>query len=281
MKYYFYILTSILFIFSCSPEDATAQESIQNQLPEENTYFPPNNSSIWDTKTPESLNWNTDDLDNLRLFLEEKNSKSFVMLHKGKIVVEYYLNNHTMSSPWYWASAGKTLTTAMVGIAQDNGLLNTDHKVSDYLGTAWTSIPLNKEELITCKHLLNMTSGLDDTLGVDNSPSNLQYVADAGTRWAYHNVYVKLQDVVAQASNQDWDTYFENELKNKIGMSGLWNNFGALNVYWSNTRSMARFGLLISEKGNWNGTQVLSEAFLMKLLQLHNLLMRLMVIYGG
>ena len=34
--------------------------------------------------------------------------------------------------------------------------------------------PLAKENLITCKHLLTMTSGLDDTLGDDVSPANLQ-----------------------------------------------------------------------------------------------------------
>ena len=33
------------------------------------------------------------------------------------------MNGHTETSPWYWASAGKTLTTAITGIAQDQGLL--------------------------------------------------------------------------------------------------------------------------------------------------------------
>ena len=37
-----------------------------------------------------------------------------------------------------------------------------------------------------------MTSGLDNSLGDDVSPQNLKYVADASTRWAYHNVYVKM-----------------------------------------------------------------------------------------
>jgi len=67
-----------------------------------------------------------------------------------------------------------------------------------------------------------MTSGLDDSLGDGTSPEDLQYIADAGNRWAYHNVYVKLQDVVAQTSNQTWSNYFDSRLKNKIGMTGSW-----------------------------------------------------------
>ena len=260
MRYLYILFASISFMTSCNSDDLVAQESIPTT--EENTYFPPNNSSEWQTKTPESLNWNTSNLNDLESFLEEKNSKSFIILHKGKIVVEYYMNDHSVSTPWYWASAGKTLTTATVGIAQDEGLLNINHKVSDYIGLGWTSAPTEKEDLITCKHLLTMTSGLDDTLGDDYSPSNLQYIADAGSRWAYHNVYVKLQDVVAQASSQSWDSYFNTALKNKIGMTGMWNFFGNSNVYWSTTRSMARFGLLMSEKGVWDGNKIISEAFL-------------------
>jgi CubicO group peptidase (beta-lactamase class C family) len=255
---YFLVIVIAFSLLNCSSKE----EIVTSISAEESTYFPPINSNDWETKSPESLNWNTSNLNDLYTFLEDKNSKSFIILHKGKIVIEYYMNNHTETSSWYWASAGKTLTAAVTGIAQDNGFLNINNKVSDYLGTSWTSTTLEQENLITCKNLLNMTSGLDETLGDDNSPSNLQYVSNANSRWAYHNVYVKLQDAVAQATNQTWDNYFETALKNKIGMSGSWIAFGGLNVYWSNTRSMARFGLLTSNKGKWDNTQILSEAFI-------------------
>ena len=119
-----------------------------------------------------------------------------------------------------WASAGKTLTSVMSGIAEEKGLINVNNKVSDYLGTGWTSIPLEKENLISCKHLLSMNSGLDDSLGDDIAPINLQYKTDAGTRWAYHNVYVKLQDVIEKTSKQSFSTYFNSNLRAKIGMTG-------------------------------------------------------------
>lgn len=249
------ILFTFLFslLISCSKDDSPSEEGI---------YFPPNGSNIWETKSIDGLGWNQDKLQPLLDYLQLKNTKSFIILHDGKIVVENYFGTHTATSPWYWASAGKTLTSTVSGIAEQEGLININNKVSDYLGTGWTSAPLAKENLITCKNLLSMNSGLDDTLGDDVSPTNLQYVADSGTRWAYHNVYVKMQDVIAQTSGQTWDSYFNTKLKDKIGMSGAWTQVGGLSVYSSTTRSMARFGLMIYAKGKWNSTQVINENYL-------------------
>lgn len=259
MKKIIILFTLSLFSVGCSSESDT-----NPTIPpvEEAMYFPPNDgSSTWETKSISTLGWNQSAVQPLLDYLELKHSKSFIILVNGKIVMENYFNGHSATTPWYWASAGKTLTSTVTGIAQDEGILNINNKVSDYLGTGWTSAPIAKENLITCKNLLSMSSGLDDALGDDVSPANLQYVADAGTRWAYHNVYVKLQDVIAQASGQTWTNYFNTKLRDKIGMTGIWNPSGGLSVYYSNTRSMARFGLLILNKGKWNGTTIVSENY--------------------
>ena len=259
MKSTFYCIWIVLIsLYSCSSENKPIdQEPISQEL-----YFPPQNSNTWETVSISELGWNESQLQPLLDYLETKNTKGFMMLYNGRIVVESYFNGHNATSPWYWASAGKVLTSTVSGIAQEEGLIDIDSKVSDYLGTGWTSAPLEKENLISCKHLLSMNSGLDDSLGDDVSPANLQYVADAGTRWAYHNVYVKMQDVVAQASNQTWTSYFNTKLRDKIGMSGDWYNLGDLSVYFSDTRSMSRFGLLIYANGKWENTQIVPEAFL-------------------
>ncbi len=252
------LLISLLSIFiSCGSDDTPAPTPTEEAM-----YFPPNTGTTWETKTPESLGWNTANIAALNTYLTDKHSKGFIILHNGKIVMEQYYNGHTATTPWYWASAGKTLTSTVTGIAEQEGFLNINNKVSDYLGTGWTSAPLAKENLITCKNLLSMNSGLNDALGDDVSPSNLQYVADAGSRWAYHNVYVKLQDVVAQATSQTWNAYFNTKLRDKIGMTGTWIPDGDLSVYWSTPRSMARFGLLALAKGNWNGTQIINSTYL-------------------
>ncbi|WP_100615063.1 serine hydrolase domain-containing protein [Confluentibacter citreus] len=255
-KWPIFIILTIGLFFGCSNNDNPPNPTTDE------LYFPPINSNAWETVSVSDLGWDASALQPLLDYLEEKNTKGFIMLYNGKIVVENYFNGHSATASWYWASAGKTLTSTVSGIAQEEGLININNKVSDYLGTGWTSAPLDKENLITCKNLLSMTSGLDDTLGDDVSPENLHYKADAGTRWAYHNVYVKMQDVVVAASNQTWNSYFNTKLRDKIGMTGLWTNLDNLNVYWSNTKSMARFGLMIYAKGKWENTQIVPESFL-------------------
>lgn len=259
MKPFYFVSLCILTLFGCS-SDEKSNEDIR-----ENMYFPPITGSTWETKSISSLGWNQSAVQPLKDYLNEKHSKSFIILVNGKIVMEEYFNGHTASTVWYWASAGKTLTATLTGIAQQEGFIDINQKASTYLGNNWTSETLAKENLITCKHLLSMSSGLDDDYNGDLvEPTNLIYKADAGTRWAYDNVYVKLQDVVTEATGQTWNTYFNTKLRDKIGMStnGFWyNNPDGLRIYSSNTRSMARFGLLALNKGKWDGTQILNEAY--------------------
>ena len=189
-----YSLLTLLFLASCS-SDTSNTTPAQN----ESSYFPPLTGEVWETKSIADLGWKQSAVQPLIDYLALKNSKGFIILVNGRIVMENYFNGHSTTTGWYWASAGKTLTATLTGIAQQEGLININNKVSDYIGTGWTSIPLSKENLITNKHLLSMTSGLEDTANGDAvDPASLTYKADAGTRWAYHNVYVKLQDVIAR-----------------------------------------------------------------------------------
>lgn len=252
-----YTILIAILLTGCS-KDSSESEPIT--VPAENMYFPPITGTNWETKSIADLKWNQAAVQPLLDYLELKHSKSFIILVNGRIVLENYFNGHSATTNWYWASAGKTLTSTVTGIAQQENLLTINNKVSQYLGEGWTSETLPKENLITCKHLLTMTSGLDDSTD-DVNPANLVYKADAGTRWAYHNVYVKLQDVVAKASGQSWENYFNTKLRDKIGMNGNWVQIGANSVYTSTSRSMARFGLLMLNKGKWENNTILNEAY--------------------
>lgn len=155
------------------------------------------------------------------------------------------------------------MTSFLVGIAQNEGILNINNKTSTYLGTGWTSLPLAKENLITVKHQLTMTTGINFKVpDLDcTTPSCLQYGADAGTQWFYHNApYTLLEKVVANAAGKNYNTYTDEKLESKIGMSGTWIPIGSNNVYFSTARDMARFGLLNLSKGKWENNKVLNDA---------------------
>lgn len=228
----------------------------------QNLYFPPLNGNTWETVSPASLGWCEDKIDILHNYLEQKNTKAFIVLKDGKIAIERYYGTFTQDSLWYWASAGKTLTSFTVGIAKQEGHLSLSDLTSQYLGTGWTVCPPAKEDLITIRHQLTMTSGLDD--GVPDHyctiDTCLQYKADAGTRWAYHNgPYTLLDGVIENATGQNLNLYFTQKVKNPTGITGAFVQMGFNNVFVSKARSMARFGLLMQNRGNWNGTQVMTD----------------------
>ena len=248
----------LILILACSKD--TKEDKPGDNIANSNLYFPPLEGA-WETVSISELNWNAAAQEPLINLLEENNTKAFIMLKDGKIAMETYFDSFTQDSIWYWASAGKTLTAFTVGIAQEKNLLDIDNKSSLYLGEGWTSAPLEKEDLITVRHQLTMTSGLEDTSFDCVSPGCLQYFTDAGTRWAYHNgPYTLLQNVVSEAVNTSWSAFFNTHLRNKIGMSGIWvSTNGANNVYFSNARSMARFGLLNLNEGIWDEEVILSD----------------------
>ncbi len=231
--------------------------SVEAQL-----YFPPTNGGNWDTTSASSLGWCNERIDSLYTFLDSGNTKAFILLKDGKIVLEKYFDGHTASDNWYWASAGKSLTAFMVGIAQQEGFLNISDTTSTYLGQAWTDCTAAQEEKITIRNQLTMTNGLDDGVAdVDCTlDSCLQYLADPNTRWAYHNgPYTLLDAVVENATGSTLNAYTTQKVKNVTGMDGAFLPLGYNNVFFSTARSMARFGLLILNQGNWDGVGVLTD----------------------
>ncbi len=233
-----------------------------HSLNSQNLYFPPLNGNTWETTDPASLGWCPEHITGLYDFLDTEESKAFIVLKDGKIVLEKYFDQFTRDSFWYWASSGKTLTAFLIGLAQQEGFLKTTDQTSKYLGKGWTKSPPNKEDLITVWHQLTMTSGLDDGVPESNCtlPDCLIYKADAGDRWTYHNApYTLLRDVIEKATGMNENTYTQSRLKSKTGMNGLWVSLGYDNVYLSTARSMARFGLLMLNKGRWDQEQLLKD----------------------
>ncbi|MBI5728067.1 MAG: serine hydrolase [Ignavibacteriales bacterium] len=225
-------------------------------------YFPPVTGDTWETTSPGQLQWQLPYIDTLYNYLEDNNTKAFLVLIDGKIVLEKYFGTFTKDSAWYWASAGKTLTSFSIGLAQQEGKLSIHDTSAKYLGQGWTSLPPGKEQAITIRHQLTMTTGLNDANGDPDctNPGCLMYKADAGTRWAYHNApYTLLDSVIIKASGQSLNSFIYQRLHNKTGFNGLYLRVDYNNVFFSTPRNMARFGLLLLNKGKWADEVIMQD----------------------
>ena len=89
-------------------------------------------------------------------WLADDFTDGFIVLHRGAIVCERYLNHMTERSLHLSQSVAKSVTATVAGILAGRGVLDPDCPVTDYLPelekTAWKGAKL--------RHVLDMTSGV-------------------------------------------------------------------------------------------------------------------------
>ncbi|GAA0872065.1 serine hydrolase [Gangjinia marincola] len=249
---------TLFFCLSCSTTDDGTPET---KPQESGLYFPPTTGNNWETLSLETLGWNEAHEQPLYYFLAEKNTKAFLILKDGKIVLEWYDENSNENSFFRWFSAGKTLTATMIGIAQTENFIDISAPTSTYLGEGWTSMNEDLEQQITVRNQLTMTTGLDYTGNLFCTDSDcLTYLNEPNSFWYYHNApYSLLSDVLTNATGMDFSIYFNMKVTDPIGMDGYWESLGYNNFFVSPARSMARFGLLMLNQGTWNENVILSD----------------------
>ncbi|WP_224487913.1 serine hydrolase domain-containing protein [Robertkochia flava] len=262
------------------PDPGTGEGNDNGDSKEIQMFFPSNEEpeAPWNTLEADSLGWDTSVTEALYSFLDVHDTRAFLLLYRGHIVLERYSGQEyetntafEQQSFWYWASAGKTLTSFLTGLAQEKGLLDISDRTSDYLGDSWSSLSPDKQDLIQIRHHLNMTTGLDEKI-TDNTPNDrvdddctepecLQYKADAGTRWSYHNApYNLLDEILMNATGNRYEDFSNTQLEYPLGMRGEWRVEEEYNtIYWSTARDAARFGLLMLNEGVWKDSRIMND----------------------
>jgi CubicO group peptidase (beta-lactamase class C family) len=251
----------------------------QQQTGRPSLYFPAKDE--WETVSPKSLGLNTAALDTALDFAMERKSSSVIILHRGRILAERHRNIASPSRRYQAmlhgktslshviedvASCQKSVTSVLVGIAQQKGLLSLSDPVHKHLGAGWSLATPEQESAITLRHLITMTSGLS---------VRLKYVAPAGTKWAYNTTaYSRSLTVVTNATNMTANDVTREWLTGPLGMDdSSWvdrrlpadspivaNRFG----FATSARDLARFGLMMLANGNWHGETILSDQKFLK-----------------
>jgi len=235
----------------------TPKSDTDTPLPEE-FYYPPLTGDDWETVSPAQLGWNTAKLEDAITYVGNNKSTAFIILYRGRIVTERYWDEWGPHSNGSIASAAKSVTSILCGLAVQEGKLDISKTVTSYLPPGWsgTDVPAEKEALITVRHLLTMTSGLM-TSDLGNS---LFWKADAGTIWYYNTpAYKVLADVIGITTGMTLKDFSQQHLQSVIGMQDskwVW----VTKSFISSARDMARFGLMVLGGGTWDGKTVLPEA---------------------
>ena len=80
MKNMTYLFLILLLSGSCNKNDNETQPS-----PNETMYFPSYTNNSWETKSLSSLGWNQNAIQPLKDYLNQKGTKSFMVLVNGRI----------------------------------------------------------------------------------------------------------------------------------------------------------------------------------------------------
>ncbi len=242
-------------------------------------YFPPADGT-WEAIAPAEAGFDADALDAVAAHVESVHSSALLVLHHGRILLERHWRiepDSEHSSGTYQrmlkgytdeghaiedvASAQKSVTAFLAGIAVTSDRLSLDDPVSVYLDDGWSNATPAQERAITIRHLMTMTSGLTEGLSYTDAP---------GTDWDYNTgAYSQMIRVLESIFSKSINEITSELLKDRVGMTNSsWRSRGGRvtsnNVGFTTTaRDLARLGIVISANGSWDGERLgISQAYL-------------------
>jgi CubicO group peptidase (beta-lactamase class C family) len=237
----------------------------------------------WQTATPEEVG--LDPLLVARAYYEaQKRDTLFGLLvvRDGKLVAEHYYNGADVDEIDRRASVTKSYTSALAGIAIDQGFLpGVDAKMLDYFPDVAPRITDPRKWDITIRDMLEMEAGYpweeDNDLAWNilwtgdylHAIEDLPLTADPGTKFQYSTLTAHWTGVVvARSTGLDLMSLGNEYLFGPLGVTPgeNWNRdvdgyyMGGGDILFT-ARDMARFGQLYLDGGVYNGQQVISTSW--------------------
>lgn len=209
------------------------------------------------TITAEEAGFDAGRLDAAVQFAREAGTAQLVILARGRRLVDETFSDEPVDV----FAVQKGLVALLVGIAIDRGMLSLDDPSVKYLPTGWTSLDPRMELRLMLRHLLTMTTGMDD---------NLAPLGVMGKSWRYNNIaYNYLKRILSERSGVDFDELTSSWLTAKLGMTRTrWVERGAklpdarpLTGLLSTASDLARLGLLVLQGGEWGKGQLVTREY--------------------
>jgi CubicO group peptidase (beta-lactamase class C family) len=213
-----------------------------------------------------------------------------VVVKNGKLLIEEYFNGAGRDSLHDPKSVGKTIASAMIGMAIDDGYIrNEDLQLKDFYDIKSFANYSIEKEAVSIRSLLTMTSGFEGDDNNFDSPGNeenmyptddwVQFVLDLpidtekemGADYTYFTGgAMLLGDIIHQSVPGGLVAYSDAKLFSPLGITnyrweftpqGVGNTAGGIRL---RALDFAKFGQLYKNKGSWNGKRLLKESWVYK-----------------
>jgi CubicO group peptidase (beta-lactamase class C family) len=218
-----------------------------------------------------------------------------LIARNGRLVAESYFAGFERSSPHQTRSSFKSVTGLLTGIAIDDGLLAMDDPVAPLLARYYEPNDLCEwKRRITIRNLLQMQAGFDcfempgfgphrenqsnksqDKVAAD---FDLPMLDEPGATWRYCSgctflLGIALESALAQAGSVSLEQYLDDQLMGPLNIANYSMGRtarGHLPMHGGESmplRDLAKFGQLLLSGGNWDGRQVVPEAWISNTLE--------------
>ncbi|MGI3779545.1 MAG: serine hydrolase domain-containing protein [Janthinobacterium lividum] len=203
---------------------------------------------------------------------------SLIVVRHGQVVAEGWWSPYDADQPHLLYSLSKSFASTALGLAVGEGLVDLDATVLSYFPELDADITDPWSRSMRVRHVAAMASGhLSETLerALANDPGNLVRGfllvppdREPGTVFAYNQPCTyTLAAIVQRLSGQTLVDYLRPRLLDPLGIGQVgWQqhpsgqDLGFTGLH-ATTDAIARLGLLYLQRGVWDGTRLLSEAW--------------------
>ena len=253
--------------------------------------FSPTTRDDWPTSTPDEQGLDSRIVAEAYLNAAELETLySLLVIKNGYLIAEKYFHDGSIDQKDRLQSVTKSFTSALVGIALEQGCLGSvDQKMLDYFPEVASDVTDPRKDQITLRNLLEMRAGYpseesDQALWAGllsgrypRLIEDFPLVDEPGTRFHYSNLSSNwLGIIVDRACGMNLKAYAEEHLFSPLNvMPGDWgqdaqghnNGCGDLHL---RARDAAKFGLLYLNDGNYQGNQVIPADWVEQSLQTYS-----------
>lgn len=241
----------------------------------------------------EEAGFNVDSLDALEARINNTEHRDFtglVIIKDNQLLAEWYYNTFWRKQILDIRSAGKSITSLLLGVAMKEGLVESlDQDVYSFFSKE--KYPSLNEDLkkIKISHLLDMASGLDADSDNYETPGNaghwngrddwVSYILsiplaeEPGKRWVYADINCALIGaIIEEKSGMSLRDFAKEKVFTPLGIEQFYwytntsNQTVAAGTLYLSTLDFAKFGVLVANEGKWGNEQIVQPEYIEKLI---------------
>lgn len=229
----------------------------------------------WEHVDPHAAGWNVEKLVQVRRRLESMATSAMVVVHRGKLVMDY----GRPSAPILVRSVRKSLLSVLYGIARERGQIDLEADLQE-LGVD-DRCPLTvTEKTATIKDLLSARSCVYIAAAAETAAMEAarppRGSCRPGESWYYNNWDFNALGTIYQArTGSDVFTALETELAQPLQFEHFSKARDTRNLYvptsiypayhmYLSAKDLARIGVLMSRGGDWCGRRIVSERWIVE-----------------